>query len=212
MKNNESNLLRDNEYEHLDTDMAAFARLLDDAGAADRARMQPVAADRIHAMSLASLHGLVDTNAQVSELGAIDRAAASPELEERVFDASRAELAGAPAGLRLAGGGSFPRPAVTVRSGWSFARVRALAAALLLGAAGVVTYIGVNQNAGKTTPVSDPAQSVETLAAQVSKQMDTLFVAMEGMSTTSTESTESDFNPEWLDDLGTSATSGGGAS
>ena len=211
MKNTESNSARD--YEHLDADLGAFARMLDDAGSAERARMQPTAAERIHAASLASLHGIVETSSQVSELGAIERAAGSPDLEDRVFESSRAELAGTSHGLKLAGEGAFPRTTIVVRSGWSATRVRALAAALLIGAAGMMTYIGVHQGSNTISPGPTPTPaSVESLAAQISTQMDTLFVAMEGVSTSSTETADGEFNPEWLDDLSTPANSGGGAS
>lgn len=213
MNSNNAKLPHDNAYEHLDADLGAFARMLDDAAAMDRARMPSAAADRIHAASLASLHGIVETSAQVSELGAIDRAAGAPELEDRVFESSRAELKSAPHGLKLSGEGAFPKTTVVVRSGWSTSRVRALAAALLIGAAGVMTYIGVHQGSNTVNPVPTTSPvSVESLAAQVSTQMDTLFVAMEGLSTSSTETADGEFNPEWLDDLSTPANSGGGAS
>lgn len=213
MNSNNANMLNHDAYEHLDADLGAFARMLDDAGAMDRARMPLGAADRIHAASLASLHGIVETSAQVSELGAIDRAAGSPDLEDRVFDSSRVELVGASRGLKLAGEGTFPKTTVVVRSGWSTSRVRALAAALLIGAAGVTTYIGVQQGSNTVNPVPGPSPvSVESLAAQVSTQMDTLFVAMEGLSAGATETSDGEFNPEWLDDLSAPASSGGGAS
>lgn len=220
MNSNNPNIPHDDAYEHLDADLGAFARMLDDAGATDRGRLRPEAAARIGGVSLAALHGVVETSARISELGAIDRAAGSSDLEARVFEASRAGLVGAGHGLRLAGEGAFPRPAVVVRSGWTAGRVRALAAAaiLLLASAGVMMYIGVRPGAGAgdtrsfTSAGGGSQQSVEALAALVSTQMDTLFVAMESVSTLPTESPESEFKPEWLDDLGTSGAIGGGAS
>lgn len=224
MNSKDPNMMHDgNGYEHLDAELAAFARALDDAGAADRARMRPEVAERALLSSLGSLHGTVEVNAQMSELGALDRATAPANLEDRVFEASRAELVGASAAasLRLAGAGDFPPQRVVVRSIWTSGRLRTLAAALLIGAAGIFAYISTrspspimpdgHSGLGATNIAADD-QSTEALAARISSQMDTLFVAMESVPSSSADSSDTEFNPEWLDDLSPGSTGVGGAS
>lgn len=223
MNSNDPNMMNaDHGYEHLDAELTAFARALDEAGAANRARMHPEIAERAILSSLGALHGTVEVNAQMSELGALDRATAPADLEETVFAASRAELVGTAAvgRLRLAGAGEFPRQTVgrtvVTRALWTSGRLRTLAAALLIGAAGIFAYVStrspspITPNGGTNIAVN--SQSTEALAAQISSQMDTLFVAMESVPSSSTDSSDAEFNPEWLDDLSAGSSGAGGAS
>lgn len=176
-----------------------IAGLLDTLGAADRAAMPEGLSGRAWAASLASLHGVVETSARAAELGAMDRASAGPELETRVHEATRGSLP-APAvhgpSLRLVGRETSGRVVVRRTLAW---RVSAVAAALLIGGAGLAVLM--SGKSATVAPAVVEVASTASIEAQLDLKMDTLLLAMQDVPAGGEDDSIGEFKPEWLDEL-----------
>ena len=143
-------------------DVADIAAMLDELGAADRASMHEQGEQRIADAAMAAcLH------ADVAIAVALGDPAAPSGLEQRVFEASRARLAGG-RGLRLAGEGVLP--ARRVAAAWWGSGLARLAAAVLFAGAGVAVVI--TMRAGQVVP--DP-NGASVLAVSFSTEMEAFF-------------------------------------
>lgn len=206
----------DDAFAPLDADLASLVADLDALGAADRAAA-PASLTTSVVAAIAASGELAGVRAQAAELGAIDRAAAHPELESRVFQSSREHI-GPPAALRPAGNhphvhdGAARTPRRALRFPGS--RFVPLAATLALGTGLAVLVLALRPGSstpdvarsGTTTPT---ALSSEQLAAQIERDMDALFIAMQDAAPKDSDrsSPTSESTAEWLNDL--SINSGG---
>jgi len=129
-------------------DLLAIAAMLDSLGAADRDSMPRGIAERIAASSAGVLlHP--DAADSAGEIAAIARSVHQERelvpagLEQRVFEASRGELAGG-AKLKLSGEGKLPSR-VTVRPVWWRGGVARLAAAIAIVSTGALVFVSLRQ-------------------------------------------------------------------
>lgn len=181
--------------EHLDSDLIEISRLLDRLGSAEADSSTGDLNERVAAAGLGALHGVVETSAQVSELGARERASAPRDLETHVFDASRKELGAAPVrALRLAGTtASESGRVVVVRRSWA----RLAVAACLAIVAGAGAWVMLRPASTGTVQLADGTARV---AEQLQQEMDTLFQALDDSPVATTRERETEFDPAWLDD------------
>ena len=153
--------------------------------------------DRIFHASLPSLKGLADVDAKATSLGARDRAAATVGLEARVVDASTIHLVTAglvseeAARVHLAGEGRLA-PAPRRRSWANTARLRALAALLLVGIGGAIAWqVGRPGATTSLPPLGVGEQRTAELRARLDEGLDTLLSAVADANTHASKDTES---------------------
>lgn len=163
----------------LPADLADIAAMLDRLGSADRASMPRGMAERIGEVSMAAL--LHPEGADAAEHAGAIAASAQAErelvpagLEDRVFAASRGELAGAGiaaggGGLKLVGEGGLPPRRVARPVWWRTGAARMAAAVAVIGS-GAAIFVAMQRSVETTT---GPDASV--LAASFDSELDTFF-------------------------------------
>jgi len=160
-------------------DLIAIAALLDSLGSADRDSMPVGMAERIAATSAgAMLHP--DAADSAEEIAAIartvevERELVPAGLEQRVFEASRGELAGGTK-LKLSGEGKLPSR-VTVRPAWWRGGVARLAAAMAIVSAGVLVFVSLRQGG---EALESTGTDVKVLSASFDSEMAEFFDLLE---------------------------------
>ncbi len=181
MKDEANNPIDTDSGDVMPRDVADIAAMLDALGAADRASMPGSARERVCAASAyAMLHPEgVDAAAEAGVIAVSARAEGAlvpAGLEERVFEASRGELA-ATMGLRLAGEGRLPPRVqrVTVRRVWWRTGAARLAAAVAIVGAGAVAFVSLRSDEQGAAPQPD----VAVLAASFDSELAALYDLLE---------------------------------
>ncbi|HMN39202.1 MAG TPA: hypothetical protein PKE29_00035 [Phycisphaerales bacterium] len=180
----------------LDADLLPLLADLDRLAAIDRAAAAPGLEARLMGATLAPLHAVQPTAAQVAELASLDRASAPRDLEDGVFEATVPAIRKHAAGPRLVlhqpdTRANDRRHARAARPAW-WTRTPVRLAALIAIVAGTTLAV-------RTSITPAPK---ERLADKVRREMDTLFAAMELQPTDRDKESATDFDPdklsEWL--------------
>jgi len=183
---------------HLEADLLPLVGALDRLAGVERAAGGGELEDRLMQTTLAALHGVQPTAAQVAELGAMDRAAAAQDLEQEVFEATAPvlqEAAGAATVLRHIGGNErgARRHARFGRRVWWTGTYARVAAMLVLGTGAIIAVQMGVKTGGVTKPPSPPGVT--------SGEWDRFFAAVESSTPANTDSTSGDdFDPDKLAD------------
>ncbi len=170
-------------------DLADIAGLLDGLGSAERASMPLGAGTRIGA---ASVHALLHPDAAEVAAGAgvaahsaaVEIEQAPAGLEDRVFEASRGEIAGR-ARLRLVGADAHRAQRVTTRGGWWRSGVYRLAASVAIVGMGAVAFVSLRGGGGSDVPGSD----VKVLAASFDSELAAFYDLLESAPSAGTTQT-----------------------
>jgi hypothetical protein len=158
----------------LDADLLPLMADLDRLALIERSAAAPGLEDRLMLSTLASLHGVQPTAAQVAELASLDRASAPRNLEETVFESSLPTLrenASATPRLVLHSGDQTSDARRHVRQAWwSRSPIRLAAMIVFVAGAAIAVRVGITTN--PTAPSSD-------MSERVKGEMDMLFAAMD---------------------------------